>query len=399
MSIFQKLPEGNGKPLSRRSFFRTSAWIGLGAALASWLPRVAGAQDTPKPPKPKTNIADASKYPRTAESMPGKFPGKVVEVYHPGCVVERKPQEAPAFEMVRAGMLALTGAATIGDAWRMFVDPKDRIGLKVNPVAGKELSTSHEITRAVINQLKDAGIPASRIMIWDRRLFELEETGFTSERYPGIGIAGTEIRDASGSFTGKDGKLYGEAMIDRDWYYWADVEGEYDSETLPYMVNGGKYSYFTKICTKDLDKIINIPILKNAGSSVTLCMKNLAYGAVSNTGRLHKDLWSETTAEVCAFPPIRDKVVLNIADGMIGCYQGGPGANPEFITDFRLMLFGTDPVAVDRVGYDIIYKRRMAEGIQKEESARGREFLNLAQGLGLGTADLDRITHQKINLG
>ncbi len=35
----------------------------------------------------------------------------------------------------------------------------------------------------------------------------------------------------------------------QEWYFWADVEGEYDAETMPYMVNGGKFSYFTRIVT------------------------------------------------------------------------------------------------------------------------------------------------------
>ena len=129
---------------------------------------------------------------------------------------------------------------------------------------------------------------------------------------------GTELQDENGSFYDKDGKLYGERNIDKEWFYWADVDGEYDSETMPYMINGGKYSYFTRIVTRDLDKIINIPILKNAGGSITNAMKNLAYGSVSNTGRLHAKLWNETCAEVCAFAPLRDKVVLNICDGLTG---------------------------------------------------------------------------------
>jgi uncharacterized protein (DUF362 family) len=388
----------SGPHLSRRSFFKTSALVGLGAVISSWLPKFGKAQDPVKPPKPATNIQDALKHPRTEWSMPGKYPAKVVQVSHPGCVIERKPQIEPARQMVKEGMLALTGAATINEAWRQFVKPGEKVGLKVNPVAGKELTTSIEITRAVVDQLLAAGIPASDIVIWDRRLFELEEVGFNAESFPGIKIAGTEIKDKDGSFVNKEGKLYSEEMIDKNWYYWADVEGEYDAETLPYMVNGGKYSYFTKICTQDVDKIINIPILKNAGASVTLCMKNLAYGVVTNTGRLHKDLWSETTAEVCAFPPVRDKVVLNIVDGMIGCYQGGPGANQQYITDFKVMLFGTDPVAVDRIGYDIIYKKRVAEQITKEESPRGRQFMNLAQNLGLGTAEIEKIELKQVQL-
>ena len=121
-------------------------------------------------------------------------------------------------------------------------------------------------------------------------------------------------------------------MIDREWYYWADVEGDYDEYTIPYMVNGGEYSYYSKIVTQEVDKIINIPILKNAGATVTNAMKNLAYGVISNTGRLHAKLWAETCAEVCAFAPVRDKVVLNITDGLKGCFNGGPGANPQFFT-------------------------------------------------------------------
>ncbi len=147
-----------------------------------------------------------------------------------------------------------------------------------------------------------------------------------------------------------------------------------------------------------VDKIINIPILKNAGSSVTLCLKNLAYGVVSNTSRLHKDLWAETTAEVCAFPPIRDKVVLNILDGLKGCYNGGPGANPQFITNYNTLLLGSDAVAVDRVGYEIVIKKRIEEGIQKEDSAKGKNFLELAAKLDLGEADLEKIQLNSIEL-
>jgi len=164
------------------------------------------------------------------------------------------------------------------------------------------------------------------------------------------------------------------------------------------MVNGGKYSYFSKICTQELDKIINIPILKNAGSSITLCLKNLGYGVITNTGRLHAQLWGDTSAEVCCFPPVRDKVVLNIADGLIGCYQGGPGANPQYICNYFTLLVGSDAVAVDRIGYDIILKKRIVEGIQTEDIPRARQFMDYAAELGLGEADLDKIELEKIVL-
>jgi len=341
--------------------------------------------------KPATNIKDALNYPRTENSMPGKFPGKVVQLTNIKSVVENKIVYDTAYEMVKNGMLSLTDAKSLKDAWRVFFNDKDRIGLKVNPVAGPTLSTSVEVTKAIINQLVESGIPKENILIWDRREQELTDAGFTKENFPGIKIIGTEYADEKGSMYDPEGKLYGERRIDKDWYYWADCEEKYDKETIPYMVNEGKYSYFSKIVTQMVDKIINVPILKNAGTSITLCMKNLAYGAVSNTGRLHKQLWMETCAEVLAFPPLRDKVVLNIVDGIKGCFNGGPAANPQFFYNFNTILIGTDPVAVDRIGYEIMLKKRIDEKLQKQDIPRARIFMDLAQDLKLGVADLEKI--------
>ncbi|MGE5313695.1 MAG: DUF362 domain-containing protein [Acidobacteriota bacterium] len=382
---------------TRRTFVRSLAAGSLGAAVFHPSFSMTASALAPEGPT-ATNVKDAERYPRTADSMPGKFPGRVVQVTSERSMAENTINEPEIARMVREGIMKLTGAEDAPSAWRMFVSPTDRIGLKVNPIGGTLLSTSHEIVRSVIAELASAGIPKENILIWDRREFELHEAGFTEERYPGIAVRGTERKDASGSFYDAKGKLYGEAMIDKDWYYWADCEQAYDAETIPYMINEGKHSYFSRICTKDVDKIINIPILKNAGSSVTLCMKNLAFGSISNTGRLHKTLWAETCAEVCAFPPLRDKTVLNIVDGIRGCYQGGPGANPQFITNYKTVLIGTDPVAVDRVGYEIVLKKRIAEKIQKEDSPKARRFMELAAQLKLGVADLDKITHEQLTL-
>ena len=387
--------------VNRRNFLRLA---GAGAAAAAAAPvaqamgqATAGQQQ--QQGKPDTNIADAAKTPRGPNAMPGLFPGRVAVVKNSASVKDNAIVEQQVYDMIARSMLELTGEKRLKKAWRKFVSPGERIGLKVNPVAGKSLSTSHEVVRAVIAQLGESGIERSQLTIWDRREFELTDVGFTAENYPGIRIVGTEQMDKDGLYYGKDGKLYGEHMIDRDWYYWADVEGEYDEYTMPYMVNGGTYSYFTKILTQDLDKIINIPILKNAGMTVTLALKNLAFGAISNTGRLHAKLWNETCAQVCAFAPVRDKVVLNIVDGIKGCFNGGPGANPQFFCDYHTIIAGTDAVAVDRIGYDIVLAKRIAEGLQKEGSPAALEFMLQAERLGLGVADRTKINLKEVILG
>ncbi|HNW56385.1 MAG TPA: DUF362 domain-containing protein [Bacteroidales bacterium] len=384
------------RSLNRRKFFTI---IGAGSAAIALRPSSIFAAETVQPKaKPSTNIKDAGRIARNSMSMPGKYPGQVVLITSSKSVVDDEPVEKEAYLMIEKAVKELSGQKDIKKAWRTFVSPGEKIGLKVNPVAGKLLSTSHAVTKSVVKQLIESGIDKSDIIIWDRREMELIDTGFTAENYPGIRIMGTECKDSEGSFYDKEGKLYGEKNIDKDWYYWADVEDVYDSETIPYMINTGKYSYFTKIVTQELDKIINIPILKNAGGSITNAMKNLAFGSISNTGRLHKELWNDTCAEVCAFAPLRDKVVLNICDGLRGCFNGGPGANPQFICNYNSILVSTDPVAVDRIGYDIITEKRIAEGIQKSANPDSLKFLKMASELGLGISEKEKINLSVIKL-
>ena len=113
---------------------------------------------------------------------------------------------------------------------------------------------------------------------------------------------------------------------------------------------------------------------------------------------MHEKLWHDSVAEVCAFPPLRDKVVLNIVDGLIGCYNGGPAANPQFICQYNLLLVGTDPVAVDRVGLNIVTQKRIEMKLQKEESPVASQFLKRAEELGLGIGDNKRIILKTIDL-
>ena len=228
--------------VNRRNFLRLA---GAGAAAAAAAPVAqamspASASMPAVQDKPDTNIADALQVPRNESSMPGLYPGRVTLVRNTGSVRDNAIVEQEVYEMIARSMLELTGEKKLKKAWRKFVAPGERIGLKVNPVAGKSLSTSHEVVRSVIAQLEESGIGRSQLTIWDRREFELKDVGFTPENCPGIRIVGTEQMDKDGLYYGKDGKLYGEHMIDRDWYYWADVEGEYDEYTMPYMVNGGK---------------------------------------------------------------------------------------------------------------------------------------------------------------
>src|SRR5205823_1787690 len=62
--------------------------------------------------------------------------------------------------------------------------------------------------------------------------------------------------------------------------------------------------------------------------------------------------------------PLKEKATLHIMDGLIGVYEGGPGSwNRTWATwRHKSLFFATDPVAMDRVGWDIIDAKRLREG-------------------------------------
>jgi uncharacterized protein (DUF362 family) len=388
---------------SRRRFFFDSALAVAGLALA---PPISSqekvAEEKPKPTPPveiKTNIDEVRSIPRIAGSIPGKYPGQVVKVSTGTSSSQGKLHAAKIKASVNRALSELTGEKDIRAAWRHFVSPSDTVGIKVNPIGGKILSTKPEVVDVIIEGLVAAGVAKANIFIWDRRHFQLAEAGFTPERFPGIRILGTEMKGPNGEFWDEKGELWSKDNIDREALpYVAEVEMKYDRETTPYMINEGKNSYFTRLVTSVCTKIINVPILKNAGPTVTACFKNLSYGSLSNTGRLHQ-LWMRSVAEPWAFPCLRDKVALNIVDGLQACYDGGPAANPKFIYDANVVLAGTDPVAVDAVAHDFIVKERMARGIQQLESRKQSEFLYIAEALGLGVADRGKIKVSEVSLG
>src|SRR5438270_5537666 len=127
-------------------------------------------------------------------------------------------------------------------------------------------------------------------------------------------------------------------------------------------------SYVSKVVTTEVNKIINLPVLKHHQSSgVTVTLKNMSHGFVNNVNRSH----STPTLNACgmfipsvvSLPIIRQKVVLHVVDAVRASYHGGPGAKPQFIWEPKTMYFGTDPVALDKTGLKVIDAKRQADGM------------------------------------
>ena len=353
--------------MKRREFLKLSGEAGmvLGGLVLGTPKLWAQDQHTQTPsPRVKTNIDEVMKIPKTPLSLPGPFPGRVVEIHNPAAMPENKVAAAIVKQMVEKGITNLTGK-TLPESFELFFKKDDVVGIKVNPVGPGLISTRVEVVEAVIDWLRSGGIPAKNIIIWDRFDYMLKDAGFTPERFPGIGIEGLQTMDenaASGKTQGnsrwldKNGNHLSQGNFDNDVYYFVDVDGPKDLPYLNQHVFNGKYSYFGTLLTKKLTRIINIPVFKNTDNGISIATKNLGYGAICNTGRLHRVLFFDVCTEVLAFPAIRDKLILNIADGLRSQYDGGPMPNAQFTYLHNTLFFATDPFALDMTCHNILGK-------------------------------------------
>jgi uncharacterized Fe-S center protein len=175
-----------------------------------------------------------------------------------------------------------------------------------------------------------------------------------------------------------------------------------------------------RLVADTLTKIVNVPNMKeHQAAGVTGCLKNVAYGHFSNVDRSHRFEQTNTRTFIgtlAAVEPVRSRVVLNIMDGLAGVWHAGPFSNfPRFRFYPKQLMFGTDPVAMDRTLIDVIEAKRKAEGAvsifdrsrdrlgDNQDPNRNRYIrepghVEYAASLGLGVVDPAKIQLKAIEL-
>jgi len=385
--------------MDRRAFMKTVGVCSMAVGgLVLGVP-IFGAEQK-KPEKVVTNIDEFMKAPRGAHALPGPFPGAVVQVTDKQSLIEDTFDPKVIEEMVKKGITRLTGK-DMKDSFNLLFTTQDVVGIKVNPVGAPLISTRLEVVDAVIKWLTDNGLPKKNIVIWDRFDYMLKDAGFTQDRYPGVCIEGLQTMDPEGNrWRDEKGNHISIENFDKDVYYYAKgvvgkkVRGYKDDVFyLNQHVFNGEYSYFGKLLTRKLTKIINVPVFKNTGNGISMATKNMGYGAICNTGRLHAPLFFNVCTEVLAAPVVREKMVLNITDGLRGQYDGGPMKNEQFVYPHHTLYFATDPFALDMICHNQIVAKRKEMGVKINENPRYTEYLRYAEKLGLGVADTNKIKH------
>lgn len=342
------------------------------------------------------------------------------------------------------GLTELTGENSLEDAWSSLFGQDDVVGIKINCVGAPKISSSIASVNEVIDGLKSAGVRDNNIIVWDRTDMEVRRAGFdlnksaNGVRFQGVSEKnGTLYRwvegyDKNVFYSDKDGTLnkfktlmnknflenssYREIVNSLTWLYMLIAEKDeraqkyssdmrklfYDEEDRELLVElakrvadefkntnieGEEKSCFADIVTKDVNKIINLCVLKhNVDSGVTLALKNIALGVTTNKVRFHRDFCAASIAAINSFPCIKDKLVLNIGEAAKISVMNAIGR--QIVNDNR-MYFSYDPVAIDRIGLDLLDEKRKEAGLP---SIR-HEATHIASSAkaGLGTDDLRNI--------
>lgn len=333
--------------------------------------------------------------------LPGPYPGRVVAVEHPASIVSGNYQAEPVRNMMRKGMTELTGATDWVEAWRAFFEPGDVVALKVCPVGGRAISSDGLVLREVVEGLKQAGVRLSDMFVYNRYRREMFTAGI-----PQWVPEGLRITWASEAYNKIQHDIEG---YDRDTF----VELALAMPGQDIREEKVRRSYVSKLLVRQVNKVINLPVLKHHDAAgVTIALKNLSHGFVNNVERSHATSTLNATGTfipaILDHPVFRQKVVLNIVDGVRAQWDGGPGGRPQFIWEHKTMYFGTDPVALDKTGWKVIDQKRVENGLAPVAGGKASnvnrfsfpqvEHIELAGILGLGEFDDAKIDVKRFTL-
>jgi uncharacterized protein (DUF362 family) len=296
----------------------------------------------------------------------GSAKSAVVEVHRPGVVrQDGRPGIEAVREMLDRGMRELTGEPLRRDQWRRFVSDTDTVGLKVNGLGGPLISTKHELVRAVIEALKEAGVKPGNIVVFDRYSEHLKAVVLNS-RLEDLGVAVLSCEDPEGGF---------------------------DAESTRFASGS---THLARILTGRITALINMPIVKDhVLSGTTVSLKNYSHGLTDKPWEFHNNHCDPYIAHVNALEAVSGKHRLVVADALSGCCDGGPDYKPNGIVRYDSLFLSTDRVALDSVGTERIEAARREKGFPTlAQAGRPAKYLATAEALGLGNRDPGRIDHR-----
>ena len=323
----------------RRREFLTEAAL---AAASTLVPGVGCAKDRSDPPRVAPARRATVVLVESAALAQGRFP----------------PDRAAVRRLLEAGLCRLANVKDPRAAVLRYARTNDAVGLKVNCMAGRMMSTHLELTEELVALLARAGLRRSQATVFDRSDADLRRGG-----YP-LRLGGNDY-----SCVGND-------------------RGGFEDD-LTLMPSGA--SRLSRVATSVASVLINLPVLKDHGiAGVSGALKN-NFGLVHNPNKYHLAGCDPHVAEVNALPVVR-KQRLVICDALRVQTEGGPAYQAAHVAPRGALLLATDPVALDIVAWELLEELRRKRKLPSLGADKRRPVHILtAARRGLGVGDRGRI--------
>jgi len=319
-------------------------------------------------------------------------PSIVYAVRNPDSIKQYKTNPHVVREMVNRLVMAVTGQSDVAKAWGSLVSPGERIGIKISAAGGELFTTHHDIVNAILDGLAAAGHPRSSIIVWDRSLGGIKEAGYKPviDGYQVKAIAPHDGYDAKATQTAPlAGKLV-----------WGDFDYVGDTGKMPIFVDAdatSNVSHFSKIISSDVDKVINVPVMSvSERNGIAGCIYNMTIPDIDNWRRFAQGsrFGAGSLAEIYSNPLIAKKVVLNLMDGLIAQYAGGPQPQPNYAVHHGTLYASKDPVALDAIALKRLEEWRKRGSLPPVGPVAA--YIDVASQLGLGNSATNRIEVKNI---
>ena len=119
---------------------------------------------------------------------------KVVVVESSDAMQSFVPNPEKIREMVDVGIKEVTGKETVLNGILSLISTNDIVGIKVYTLHSETGGTRPEVVRAVVDVLKEAGLPLDHIILWDRSMDTLRSSGFLKlSKELKVGIAASTV--------------------------------------------------------------------------------------------------------------------------------------------------------------------------------------------------------------
>ncbi len=270
-------------------------------------------------------------------------------------------EEKRVLALLDRAIASYTGRDNPAEAWKRVVPVGKVIGLKVNGLGGRGISSHQTLVMAVCERLQQAGVKPGEIIVWDRNVRDLQACGLTINTDP------SRIR-----------------------VYGSDVAG-YEDQPESW---GTAHIRLSKILTRDCAMVIRSAHSEGPRAGRCHFCHEEYVRRIDRPQSLHAGNCNPGVADLNCIPAIREKVRFTIGDAMTSVYDGGPGFRPERLWQPNALIVGEDRVAVDQIAWQMIARKRAEAGVPTLEAAgRPPHYIATAadQAHRLGTNDPARI--------